>query len=467
MAISGFVKPLKDKHGNYIFPETSSEAVYCPDGKTIEDKFSDINSRLDRVNDIETIGYLKLKYKYGAKLDGSDDTLAFQNALNDGNIIIERRFNISLGKLQIPNNRILDFGNSNITMTNNILFSYGIYENGSYSGFGEIKNISNIICKYENSIVIDCIRTIFQRFYNIKMTQIINNCTMFNMRNTFNITYENCYCGYYNTDRSTESYGIKIICIDDEYLTNGTENNTNSIIKNCLLQNMKNALYVDPTKSIKGSIDTLTIDNIGFSNCETAITFLGGQNANHIIQVSNTRVENSDLAINNNVMLTISNCYLCNNKIGLKNNTDGRAILTGGIKILSNGTSSIVGINNNGVLRMETADITYNDNVTFNLNTHSRPWYPVIEVNDSKDFTKFISPIYNRTIRQTVAFNFSDLPTTNVMNGTELKIYSWSVIKPQLPNGKYYNSIGKGILHIIYLDGDWKILGSFVQTDTE
>lgn len=48
MAISGFVKPLKDKQGNYIFPETSSEAVYCPDGKTIEDKFSNIGSTLEQ-----------------------------------------------------------------------------------------------------------------------------------------------------------------------------------------------------------------------------------------------------------------------------------------------------------------------------------------------------------------------------------------------------------------------------------
>lgn len=46
LTISGFVKPLKDKQGNYIFPETSSEAVYCPDGNTIENKFTEVSSQL-------------------------------------------------------------------------------------------------------------------------------------------------------------------------------------------------------------------------------------------------------------------------------------------------------------------------------------------------------------------------------------------------------------------------------------
>lgn len=40
MTISGSIKPLKDKAGNYIFPETSSEAVYCSDGTNIEQKLT-------------------------------------------------------------------------------------------------------------------------------------------------------------------------------------------------------------------------------------------------------------------------------------------------------------------------------------------------------------------------------------------------------------------------------------------
>lgn len=64
MAISGYIKPLKDKDGNYIFPETSSEAVYCSDGKTIENKLIDLDlvseynkRKINKINKIDEIIY--------------------------------------------------------------------------------------------------------------------------------------------------------------------------------------------------------------------------------------------------------------------------------------------------------------------------------------------------------------------------------------------------------------------------
>ena len=81
MPISGFIKSLKDKQGNYIFPETSSEAVYCPDGKTLEDKFTDIDLQLERI-------FYDIRF-FGAKNDGvTDNSIIFNNIKNSNYIEI-------------------------------------------------------------------------------------------------------------------------------------------------------------------------------------------------------------------------------------------------------------------------------------------------------------------------------------------------------------------------------------------
>lgn len=86
MTISGFIKPLKDKLGNHIFPETSSEAVYCPDGKTIDQKFSDLNSQLEQMEK-NRLTWVNVK-SFGAKGDGkTDDTQAFKNAIASATVL--------------------------------------------------------------------------------------------------------------------------------------------------------------------------------------------------------------------------------------------------------------------------------------------------------------------------------------------------------------------------------------------
>lgn len=66
MTLIGNIKPLIDKDGNYVFPETSVDAVYFPDGTTVSDKLDgsvffdeDIDSieieKADGVKRLETI----------------------------------------------------------------------------------------------------------------------------------------------------------------------------------------------------------------------------------------------------------------------------------------------------------------------------------------------------------------------------------------------------------------------------
>lgn len=50
MPITGTVKPLKDKQGNYIFPETGAEAVYYKDGRNMETVVTDVLNAVSNNN---------------------------------------------------------------------------------------------------------------------------------------------------------------------------------------------------------------------------------------------------------------------------------------------------------------------------------------------------------------------------------------------------------------------------------
>lgn len=86
MSILGKIKTLKDKTGNYIFPQTTSDAVICSDGKNIDTKFSEVNSQLD-TNIRHTHGWINVKeFKCsdGQFVQGDgihDDTSGIQKAL--------------------------------------------------------------------------------------------------------------------------------------------------------------------------------------------------------------------------------------------------------------------------------------------------------------------------------------------------------------------------------------------------
>ena len=57
--IVGKIRPLIDKDGNYVFPETSVDAVYFPDGTTISEKLDGTVFCSDPIPEGETITIIK------------------------------------------------------------------------------------------------------------------------------------------------------------------------------------------------------------------------------------------------------------------------------------------------------------------------------------------------------------------------------------------------------------------------
>ena len=419
--------------------------------------FENLNKKIDDV--INTVSDSELILKYGAKLDGiNDDTEAFRLAIKENNIILNKSYNILFtDTINVPNNRILDFGGSIITSNvTSSLFKYGSDEDTYFSGFGELRNIGNVIMN-DGTILVSCNKTIFQKFVNIRVSKLKENSTIFNLVNCFNITHDNCHVGYSNSGRIPGTNIMKVMCKTDNHLTVGVNNNTNSKVTNCLFQNATNGFLIDGND---GSVDSYSIDNQGFSNCGTCFNILGNSNLNHVIQISNSRIENSDVGIINTSQMSINNLHLYHNKLSIKNGSTGRLNIMGNIHILSN--DGDVGIENTGLLRLENSDIMHTDNTNFILNQHTRPWKPNVVVNNTNNFNGIIEKINNVIVRQTVNFNLSDLPTSGVFNGTELKVYTWdSNLKIGIVDNEFYDCVRKGVLNLIFLDGSWRVNGSY------
>lgn len=105
MGVLGKIKTLKDKAGNYIFPQTISNAVICKDGKNIDTKFSEFDSQLDtKVNYFETVASMKTSNKI--KKDSLCKTLGYYKSGDGGGAIyritnnppLENGFSFSVSK---------------------------------------------------------------------------------------------------------------------------------------------------------------------------------------------------------------------------------------------------------------------------------------------------------------------------------------------------------------------------------
>ena len=401
---------------------------------------------------------------YGAKCDGiNDDTTAFQNAINAGNIIVPMNANIKLGTITIPNSgRIIDFNGATITAISGILFQTGDLTVNSYYGYFTLKNViiePQVAGNLFN--LIDCINI---RIENIRIPHVPDNTICFNVVNGFNWEFDRVWAGNGNTAKAVNSYGIKVTCASSAKV--GVNNITNCAIRTCLIQNLDNGVLIDPTN---GSIDTVYTENNGFSSCSTAIYIIGPSTGSKVITVKDSRVENSTIGIRNNGMTTLENFHCFNTTTAIQNDSNGRLKTVGVINL--NCSSGQNGIVNNGYGLFGEGWFQWNPGVLFTLNSHTRPWNPVIVTNNSAtDFSACIDPIFNKIVNQTVNFSFSNLPTSGVANGSEILMYSTGTFHPTVDSTTtppvYYDGFKYGVLRLIFLGGKWRIVGDSTMNDS-
>jgi len=417
--------------------------------------YGSLKTRLDTEHNKHSSELAQIAYNittFGAKCDGViDDTIAFQNALNQGNVIVPRNTNIKLGTIVLPNNgRIIDFNGATITAISSTLFQTGDLNVNSYYGYFTLKNV--IIEPQIAGTLIDLINCINIKFENIRIPHILDNSIYINIVNGFNWEFDRVWIGNGNVSKAINSYGIKATCASSVKV--GVNNITNSNIKNCLIQQISNGVYIDPTN---GSIDTVSFNNNGFSSCDTGVYILGPSTGAKVISLRDTRVENCTIGIRNNGMTTVENFHCYNTTTAIQNDANGRLKTLGTINL--NLTAGQYGIVNNGYGLFEDSWIAYNSGVLFILNTHTRPWNPLAVTNSDRVFTDVIDPIFNTIINQSVYFEFTDLPTTGVANGTEIIMYASGSWNPLVSTGVYYNGFKYGALRLKFLGGKWLIIG--------
>lgn len=355
--------------------------------------------------------------QYGAKLDGiTDDTSVIQYCLTKGNVKFPSDSNVKLNNLSITNYKTIDFNDSHI-YTDGTAIQCGSNVADQYTRNIEIKNgrfINETAGTSENQIkIISLYQTIRSRILNCSVNYTKDYTTAIYVENSFNITINEVFIGNANESRTSNSFGIIFNCATPTIA--GTNNLTNNLVKNGLIQNVHRGIYLQKTD---GSIDTLTIDNVGISNANIGLLLDGPTGSIKNIQFCNSRIENSTTGIYNNGQLTMENIILnkCTST-GIQNTSTGRIMVLGILQYVSTG-SNITGVNNAGRFDCSNAIVGYDNTIqvtnTFPIEKRMR----LTGSHSGTDFTEFISAFDNFTFRQTDAFTVANLPTSGLPNGT-------------------------------------------------
>lgn len=214
---------------------------------------------------------------YGAKLDGvTNDTMAIREALTHGSLLFPRGSHVLLRDVDVPDFTTIDFNDSFVYLNGVAVGDYciGLHHDTSYRRMVTIKN-AHFILPNDNRLYrgIHANGTIKCTIENCEVANIYTKQIGFDIYDSFNLTLRNVYVGTGNSEGYVaDTAGIKVTATATPDIA-GTNNITNCIIENALIQNVN----VGITLNNSGLIDTLTIRNVGFSYCTTAInTTLGG-----------------------------------------------------------------------------------------------------------------------------------------------------------------------------------------------
>lgn len=254
-------------------------------------QIANIQEQLDLLNTM----YVDIR-NYGAKLDGvTDDSAAFQAAINDGNVLIPHNATIHIANsVYIPSMRIIDFNKAVITGNTNDPFvvqkisdseacKHVIFKNAYVDASGGFTpfNVSNAY-----DITFDHVRVI-----QVKPGHAAVTCC-----NVFNVVFNACLM---QGDSSVNPYpdnttGIELVT--DNGPMSALRVITNIGIHNCLLQRFKKGIHIHRNIT-SGNFEDINIINQGFSNCDICIDVDTTQCK--CLNIHDVRAEYSETVIHN------------------------------------------------------------------------------------------------------------------------------------------------------------------------
>jgi hypothetical protein len=403
--------------------------------------------------------------EYGAKLDGiTDDSLAFENALKDGNVYIPSRAIIFIGSTININNpqRIIDFNESVIIGGNGVT----MFQIGTLDMTASLLNITlkNAFVNLSNSAsFLQSFNSYFINFENIRITGLKDSNYGIKIVNGFNISFNKVHIGGTNSGVSNISgnnaSGI-IISTNGTVNTNviGTTNITNVSIDNCLIQHVKYGIYYNNVGNT--TYDTNTMSNLGFSYVDNVIV----TNENNCInqKISVLRAEYCGTLFANNGDISVEDVYCYNTLYCFDNGANGRILIKSKLYHWNPITTGGYLIKNNlGTLNFK--DCAYYNrtpSVTLNQGTLGR----IIQKRGSSvsvangQTSLGVDAIEIQVYDQQTYIDFANI-TGN--EGSEFYIFSSTGANFLLPNGTYhYNSdLGNMLLHCIIISGVAQIIG--------
>ena len=389
----------------------------------------------------------------GAKLNGiDDDSLYINNILTIANISFPFNKKCLIDNIiNIPTNREVDFNNSTLVIGGSGKIKIGDIPNAKYTQFIIIKNaIIDTSSLTKEKTVFDCKQTIFLQFKNINIPSIPPNVTIFDMLNCFNFMFDNCNMGYYGSGIiNANSKGIYIHETNSNIIS-GSNNCTNVLIKDCLIQCIETGIYLNGNS---GVIDTLEMQNIGFSYNTNCILCEGGsENVNININTMRTEFSTNGIVNNNRLNINGLHCYDTENCI-----VNSGIIIITDYAVRGNGGKNV--LINTGSAYFNSHVATRNDNVITpgNLN---RSFHSNIYEGTPETIGSLISKFNNTTIIMNSDFDLSNLPSSSEYEGVKVKIICNTRLT--ITGGLYNNSYTFGdyqIAELLRKNGKWYVFG--------
>lgn len=362
--------------------------------------------------------------QFGAHLDGvNSDSQAVQAAINGGNVVFPQGSKVVVDSpIVLPQkDRIIDFNNSDVHVKNGSLIKVGDSNDTTYHHTFIIKNAK---LEFED---VSSERSAFNIFntYNIRIENItvnnaVDNITVFDFNDCFNMTVNNCFVGS-GTGSLKSTAGIRVRETNIPNSQNNFPNNTTNLkIANCLMQNLDRGYDLD---GMNGMIDSTVIDNCGASSCNYGYV-ISGADTTVGVSLRNCRSElakKADLLLDSDA--TISNFHSYSDgstPVGIKVTNNAMHVVFLGY-ISFDGHYSENAFTCAGAVNASSALFRIFNGEKVDLKNVVFPWRPDIIIGSLSKLNNFM--LHNlKVLCVDKKFDISELSTENVSDGIELQV---------------------------------------------